>query len=183
MTERDDAELMGAVAAGDRQAYAVLVGRYLDSALRIAERMTGRRADAEDAVQDAFLKLWRKAHRFDANKARFRSWFYRIVANAAIDRHRKWRHAALPHDFEAVDPASGAEQRAADADRGRVLRQALATLPDRQRLAVTLCYLEGLSNVEAAAVLGIGVKAIESLLVRARRSLGRALGDRKEDLL
>jgi len=179
----DDASLVARIATGDQDAYAAIVDRHLDRAVRIAERMIGNRDEAEDAVQNAFITLWQRAERFDPARGRFASWFASVVANAAIDLGRRRREGPLPAGHEAADPAADAERHSLDADRQRHVAAALAMLPDRQRLAVVLCYFEGFSNAEAAASIGVGIKGLESLLSRARSSLRASLGERGAQLI
>lgn len=170
--EASDEALVARVAEGDRAAYAGLVFRHADRFLALAERLLGDRHEAEDALQDAFSRLWMRADGFDPAAARFTTWFYRVVANACTDRlRRRGRLQALPEQWDAVDPGQPADEDLDEAQRARRLRQALDRLPERQRLAVMLCYFEGLTNLEAAKVLTVSVKALESLLVRARRRL------------
>lgn len=181
--EDSDEALMDQVAKGDAGAYRALVRGHADRFLSLAERILMDRAEAEDVVQEAFTKLWTDAYRFDSSKARFTTWFYRVVANRCLDRKRKVRPSALPETYDAADNAPNAEERLQESHRGRAVHAALADLPERQRLAVTLCYLEGMSNAEAAAVIGLSVKGLESLLSRARSALRTALGPDKAALL
>lgn len=171
----DDAGLVTRVAGGDRTAYAQLVLRHADRFLRLAERLLGERAEAEDAVQDAFGRLWIRADSFDPARARFTTWFYRVVANACHDRLRRRRTEPLPAAWDAADPAPDAEAGVAAGQRAAAVQTALAALPERQRLAMVLSYYEELSNEEAAAAMDVSVKALESLLVRARRTLRESL--------
>ncbi len=172
-----DEELVAAVAdARDAAAFRLIVDRHAASALRLAERILQNRADAEDAVQEAFQRLWRDARRFRPERGRFRSWFIRVLINVCRDRQRRLHRrpatsladmAVLPVETEGVERL----------DRVQAVRQALAALPERQRWAVVLTYYEGLSNCEAAAAMGVSVKALEALLVRARRHLARMLAN------
>ena len=172
-----DEELVAAVAgARDAAAFRLLVDRHAASALRIAERVLQNRADAEEAVQEAFQRLWRDARRFRPERGRFRSWFIRVLINVCRDRQRRSRRrpttalmetTAGPADWQGVERL----------DRVHAVRQAIAALPERQRWAVVLTYYEGLSNREAAAAMGVSVKALEALLVRARRALARMLAN------
>jgi len=175
--EASDEALVARVAEGDRAAYAGLVLRHTERFLALAERLLGERDEAEDALQDAFSRLWTRASGFDPAAARFTTWFYRVVANACTDRlRRRKRLQALPEHWDAIDPAQPADEGLSRRQRAGEVRQALERLPDRQKLAVVLCYFEGLTNVEAADVLAVSVKALESLLVRARRTLKADLG-------
>ena len=106
-----------------------------------------------------------------------------VVDNRALDMHRIRRADPLPEGFDMEDDRPGAEAGLALSRRDEKVRAALDTLPERQRMAVMLCYFEGLSNAAAAEMLGLHLKALESLLVRARRRLRDALCDDRDDLL
>ncbi|GIX18228.1 MAG: RNA polymerase sigma factor [Rhodothalassiaceae bacterium] len=166
-----DEELVAAVASTrDAQAFRLLVDRHAARALRVAERTLVNRADAEDAVQEAFQRLWHQARRFDPARGRFVSWFLRVVVNACRDRRRRAQRRPVTGLLEVEEAAAdldGVER----LDRVHAVREAVARLPLRQRVAVVLTYYEGLSNREAAEAMGVSVKAFEALLVRARRQL------------
>lgn len=179
----DDAWLMSRIAEGDQRAYAALVERHLDRFLGFAERVTGRRAEAEDILQEAYLRIWTKAKNWNPKGAKFTTWFYRIVLNLSIDYKRRKKPEALPDGFDAADNSPGAEGQVAAAQNETLVAQALENLPLRQKQAITLCYYEGLSNLEAAEVLDVGIKALESLLVRGRRQLAEQLKSEKNHLL
>ncbi len=167
-----DEALVARVAMEDAEAFAELVRRHADRFIAMAERMLGERTEAEDVLQDAFSRLWMHAGRFDPASARFTTWFYRVVANACTDRlRRRGRTRPLPENWDAPDTAPAADAGVAKAQAAVAVRRALDRLPARQRLAIILCYYEGVTNKEAAVVLGVSVKALESLLVRARRRL------------
>lgn len=172
--ESDEA-LIAAVALGDRLAFAALVDRHSDRAYGFAARLMRVTAEAEDAVQEAFLKVWTEAGRWRAERGRFAPWFYRILYNHCVDRLR--RKTPVPYedlsDHPSADPDP--EMMAATAMRQRKVSAALEQLPERQRTAVLLCYFQGLSNREAAEVMEVGVKGLEALLVRARRQLAAEL--------
>lgn len=182
-TPPDDAWLMSQIASGDRRAYETLVDRHLDRFMGFAERVTGRRAEAEDILQEAYLRLWTKAPGWRPGGARFTTWFYRIVLNLCIDYKRRKKPEALPDGFDAADNAASAERQLAAAEGSATVAAALDLLPPRQKQAIMLCYFEGLSNLEAAEVLGVSVKGIESLLVRGRRQLATSLASEKDHLL
>lgn len=182
--EQTDDIVMSAVIAGDRAAFAELVDRYSDRAYGFALRILRNSAEAEDAVQEAFLKVWTEARRFDPERGRFASWFYRILHNLSVDRIRK--KAPVPYEdlSEHASDAPDPEMQAAQTMQTRQITAALNALPERQRIAVQLCYFQGLSNREAAEVMDVGVKGLEALLVRARRQLAVVLGpvdNRDED--
>jgi RNA polymerase sigma-70 factor (ECF subfamily) len=178
--QESDETLMSRIAAGDRRAFQCVVGRYGRRAHALAQRMLFNRSLAEDTVQEAFTKIWVHAGGWDRDKAKFSTWFYRILTNACIDAQRKKNYrdkgnVALDDTMEIADPSLSAEQRLIAAQQSQRVREALAALPDRQRLALTLCYYEEMSNKQAAEVMGVHIKALEGLLMRARTGLKRTL--------
>ena len=175
MDELTDEALMARVAGGDRRAFTELVGRHLGRSTSTAQRMLGDAAEAEDVAQEAFTKLWVYAPRWRPDGAKFTTWFYRVLVNCAIDRQRKARGVPLDSVPEPLDPRPDASRLVNEAEVARHVAAAVASLPERQRAAVTLCYYEGLGNIEAAEVLEVSVGALESLLVRARRTLKERL--------
>ena len=178
MADDADEALLRAVGEGDREAFARLVERHLSRAIAIAGRMLGSRADAEEVAQEAFLRVWQKAPdwRMDGG-AKFSTWLHRVLVNLCIDRKR--RRPTVPIDAieEPADESADSYERVVLRERRTRLARALADLPDRQRAAVVLSYYEGLSNGAVAEALDVTVGAVESLLVRARRSLASALDD------
>ncbi|MCB1721227.1 MAG: sigma-70 family RNA polymerase sigma factor [Alphaproteobacteria bacterium] len=168
-----DESLVVRVCEGDHQAFAQLVERHSGLFYSAAYRMCGNAEEAEEIVQDAFLKLWEKPQSYDVGKgAKFTTWFYRVVTNLAIDRARRKRPQAGPDvlDFMA-DKAPLADEILVQNGREAALEAAIQSLPERQKAALNLCFYEGFSNKEAAEILGIGVKALESLLMRAKTAL------------
>ena len=172
-----DESLMERVCSADHQAFAQLVERHSGLFYAAAFRMCHNQQDAEDIVQDAFLKLWNKPQVFDASKgAKFTTWFYRVVTNLAIDRMRRKKPQSGSDVLELMaDKKPLADQALEEQDQQDVLEDAIARLPERQKAALNLCFYEGMSNKDAAEILGVGVKALESLLMRAKKAL-------KEDL-
>jgi RNA polymerase sigma-70 factor (ECF subfamily) len=177
-----DDDLLARFAAGDGAAARVLTLRLTPVALRVAQRMLGDRAEAEDVAQEAMLRLWRMAPDWRPGVAQVSTWLYRVTANLCTDRLRRRRTVDLDAAGEVADGRPGAVQDLIAADRIAALDAALSALPDRQRPAVVLRHLEGLSNPEIADILGIGVEAVESLTARGRRALAAALAGRREEL-
>ena len=167
----DDDRLLSGIAAGDKTSFAQLRERHLNRIFSLALRVTGSRADAEDAAQEAFTRAWRKASTWRPGEAKFSTWLYRVTMNLCIDARRKPRADQLDHDLPLVDPAPGAESVLLAHEQDQQVHAAMAVLPERQREAMALCYTLGLSNAEAAATMEISVKAYESLLVRAKRDI------------
>ena len=169
----DDESLMVYIRNGDHEAFAALVSRHSKMFYAAAYRMCSHQEEAEDIVQDAFLKLWKNPERWDPeNGAKFTTWFYRVVTNQALDHVRKKKptsNSDILDRFEdnCPDQLESLEETRLQGD----LEQAILSLPERQKAALNLCFYEGLSNKEAAEILGVGVKALESLLMRAKSGL------------
>ena len=179
----DDGALMILFANGDPGAAKVLSERLLPRVFRHAARVLGDRSEAEDVAQEAMLRLWRAAADWRADGAAQPStWLYRVTANLCTDRLRRSARSVELGDEDYADAQPGAEARLQDAGRMAALDQALATLPDRQRQAVVLRHIEGLSNPEIAEILDVGVEAVESLTARGKRALKAALSGQKEAL-
>lgn len=174
--EANDVALMGRVAKGDEAAYRLLSRRHVPAMLGLARRILGNAADAEDVVQEAMLRVWTHAPRWEPLAA-FRTWLTRIVVNLCLDRKRKAPWVDLEAAGEIADPAPHAGDEAERNERDRLVDQAIGQLPDRQRTAIVLTYGEGMSNAEVAEVMGTTVSAVETLLVRGKQGLRRALGD------
>ncbi len=185
-TDASDDDLLAAYAGGDRLAARLLSDRLLPRVLGYATRLLGGdRAEAEDVAQEAMLRLWRIAPDWRRGEARVTTWLYRVVTNLCTDQLRSGRRRAAPMGDDLPDmpdDSPGAEARMVQAARLAALDAALAALPDRQREAVVLRHIEGLSNPEIAAVMGIGVEAVESLTARGKRALTVALQGRRDGL-
>jgi RNA polymerase sigma-70 factor (ECF subfamily) len=172
--EAADEVLIGWAAEGDRLAFDQLALRHLPRLFRVAHRITGDAGAAEEVAQEAMLRAWQAAARFDPSRARFTTWLHRIASNIAIDRVRTARPSA-PLSPELPDAAADPEQRlAARQDRSR-LAAALGELPPRQRAALALFYDQEMPGAEAAAALSVSTRALEGLLRRARRFLAARL--------
>lgn len=183
LNDVSDEALLVAYGNGDPQAAHALAARLTPRILGFAARMLGDRAEAEDVAQEAMLRLWRQAPKWRQGEAKVTTWLYRVVSNLCVDRLRKTREmVALDAAPEPEDESPDAEAGLLQAARVAALDAALRDLPERQRRAVALRHIEGLSNPEIAAVMEIGVEAVESLTARGKRALVGALGDRRDEL-
>lgn len=173
-TEDSDESLMRLIAKGNHQAFAILVRRHTDRFYAASFRMAGRQAEAEDMVQEAFLKIWQKPDLWKEGKgAKFTTWFYRVLINLNIDRMRKSKNMAPDNQILefVADNRPSPETSAAASEEEERIEAAIQSLPERQRTALNLCFYEGLSNAEAADVMGVKTKALESLVMRAKAGL------------
>ena len=180
--EISDETLLVLYGNGDGAAARALVARLGPMAYRLAVRMLNDRTEAEDLAQEALVRLWKIAPEWRTGEAKVSTWLYRVVTNLATDRLRRRRGVGLDEAPEVADGAASALERMIDTDRAQALELALAQLPARQRQAVVLRHLEGLSNPEIAAAMEIGVEAVESLTARGRRALAGLLAGRREEL-
>ena len=177
--DRDDQAAIQAVLAGDKEAYGALVVRYSGRLFRVAFRITGNEADAEDVVQETFLRVLR--HRSKLSEVRdYRVWLVRIAWNLVLDRKRRAKTRPQVDDFEDVVrvlPTSelSAEKRVITEQRhGRILAL-IDTLPAREREVLLLSAVQELSTVEIALVLDTTESTIRSRLYRARHALAALL--------
>ncbi|MFZ0098187.1 MAG: RNA polymerase sigma factor [Gemmobacter sp.] len=185
LADQSDEALLQLYARGDRSAARTLVLRLSPRVLGYAARLLADRAEAEDVAQEAMLRLWRVAPEWRTGEAKVTTWLYRVVTNLVTDRQRarQRRQATTLEDApEVADDAPAAVTQLIEADRMAALDRALEGLPDRQRQALVLRHIEGMSNPEIAEIMQIGVEAVESLTARAKRALALALGGQREEL-
>jgi RNA polymerase sigma-70 factor (ECF subfamily) len=167
-----------------RAAMGVLYERFRNPVFNVALRIVGDHESASDVLQDVFLVLFRKIHRFKARSV-FASWVYRITVNTALDHLRRRRRGpTLTCSSALLDPApdmgdmSLPERRVARGDLERHVQLALMTLSDRLRIVIVLRYLEGLSYQDIADILGCSIGTVKSRLNRAHTAMKRELGAR-----
>lgn len=167
---------------GDSEAFRALVEQHGRSAFRLAYRMTGNEQDAEDVVQDAFLRAYKQLGRFES-RANFGTWLYRIVANCSVDlmrakqaRHDMTRSEPLDDAIELpARDAPGPDRLAHGAEIQRRVRDALSGLSPLERAAFTLRHYEGRSIEEISRTLGLGTSAAKHSVFRAVKKLRTAL--------
>ena len=178
-----DQPLLVRMAKGDQRAYGLLVQRHLSRVFGLARRMLGNEHDAEDVAQEAFLRVWRHAPRWEPGRARFETWLYRVTLNLCYDRLRRRKETTVDEMPDLADETPSVIDAHAGRDVAREVEAALAKLPERQRAALVLCHYQELSNAEAARLLEVTVEALESLLARGRRALRTLLADQAQNLL
>ena len=178
----EDVELLARFAKGDRAAAQVLTARLAPVVYTQAFRMLGDRAEAEDITQDSLLRLWHAAPDWQAGQAKVTTWLYRVTSNLCIDKMRKSKRHSSGAVPEMPDNGPDMERRLQDRARAQALRAALRDLPNRQKQAIILRHLEGLTNPDVAQIMQISVEAVESLMSRSKRSLADALAPQKKAL-
>jgi len=185
LAEVPDETLLVLYANGDADAARLLMRRLLPRVLGYAARLLSDRAEAEDVAQEVMLRMWRVAPDWRSGEAQVSTWVYRVTTNLCTDRLRgRTRRRAMPLDDapDVADGAIGAEAGLIETDRMTALQRALDQLPDRQRQAVVLRHIEGLTNPQIAVVMDIGVEAVESLTARGKRALAAALAGQRTAL-
>lgn len=185
IVREDERALVSAAKAGDTAAFEELVNRYERKIFRLAQNITGNREDAEDAMQDAFLKSYLHLGEFQGD-SRFYTWLVRIAVNEALMRLRKRRpnqvsldepvqteDDVMPREYEDWGPSP--EQRYAQTELQQILNDAVQKLEPAFRVVFALRDIEELSTEETAALLGLSVPAVKSRLLRARLKLRQRL--------
>lgn len=177
-----DDELLERIAADDQVAYQMLVERHIDRAYALALRILDNRADADDVVQDSFLKVWTHRGRWEAGRAKFSTWLYRVVTNRCIDLRRQPRNEEIDSIPEPQDGQPDATTSMQRREVNGMLENAMHKLPDQQRIALLLSYHDNMSNSEIADVMETTVMAVESLLKRGRQHLKKMLRRAEPDI-
>ncbi|MFC5865044.1 sigma-70 family RNA polymerase sigma factor [Acidicapsa dinghuensis] len=184
--QHPDVALVNSARAGDVQAFETLVNKYDRQIFRIAQHITQNREDAQDIVQDAFLKAYEKLDQFQGN-SKFYTWLVRIAVNESLMRLRKRRtgkmvsidddieteEGSVPRDL--ADWSPNPEQNYSQAELAEILRKTIQGLPQGFRIVFVLRDVDGLSTEETAETLGLSVPAVKSRLLRARLQLRERL--------
>ena len=183
-----DKELMSRIAGSDAQAFEILVRRHQRRILNLIYHSIGDRMQAEDVAQEVFLRVWRAAGEYEP-KAKFTTWVYRIAVNLCLDsvKSAHYRQSFVHPEGGSQSPAEqegpvgkgegtpSPEELLINAEESRRIFAAIQGLPANQRLAVVLKKFDGLSYDEISRILGCSKSAVESLLVRAKKTLRERL--------
>ncbi len=166
---------MARVAAREGTAFEVLVGRHARMLHRLAYRMLGDTQAAEDVAQESLLRLWDHAARWRGDGPGVGPWLKRVATNLCFDRLRRNKFVSAEDVPDRADQSPAADD-IMDEERMRMVTIAcIGTLSDRQRAAIILTYYEDMTNAEAASALDMNIKAFESLLLRSRLALRKAI--------
>lgn len=179
-------ELVARVAEGDEYAFQILVNRHQTSVLNLIYRFMGDQLKSEDLTQETFLQVWRSAKTYQ-RKSKFTTWLYRICTNLCLNeiksaRRKKWLQffkntpdSKQPDNEDLLDESPNPEDLLLARERNQQITNALQSLPENQRIALILKRYDDLSYEEISRVLGCSIPAVESLLVRAKRTLQKKL--------
>lgn len=167
--------LIDAVAVGDENAFEQLVKHYQRQVLSTIYRYIGDASAAEDVAQEVFIKVWRNARGFK-HKSSFSTWLYRIVVNHCLNyQAKRKRRQTVPLDEQIPDEGPGVSERFEKERRAKIVRDAVADLPERQRIALILSRFEDKSYQEIAKVMKTSLSSVESLIFRAKENLKKTL--------
>ena len=183
--ERSDEELVADYVAGDEAAFSILIGRHMKPVYSFVAHFIGDREEAEDIVQETFLKAWKSARNYRAESSKFRTWILRIARNSAIDYLRKRKHVSFS-EFDTAegqnvlaetvpDPAELPDEIAAKAQDREILERAVATLSPEAREILTLHYTNGLTFLEIGEFLSEPQNTVKSRHHRAIQALKKRL--------
>ncbi len=176
MSTLSDEALIENIANQDTEAFQELIERYQSLVFNTAYRFVGNVHDAEDLAQEAFLRVFKNAERY-VPSAKFKTWLSRIVTNLCLDFLKKKKPVLLEEEsfLDIPSPGLRPSQELELNERQRILQQAVQCLKETQRMALVLHHYECLKYEEIAQVMGCSVKAVESLLVRAKKALRERL--------
>ncbi|MCL6584274.1 MAG: sigma-70 family RNA polymerase sigma factor [bacterium] len=191
LKEIADEELMVGIRQGNSQDFEKLVGRYASALYRFVYRILKDEGEAQDIVQETFLRVYRNASQYNPQYP-LRVWIFSIASHLAMNilssaRRRRilffWSRPSspeqdkdVPQEEEIMDPATNPEEEFSRQQISQRVRQAIDNLSPRQRIALTLSKLEGLSYKEIAKIMNINISAVESLIFRAKRKIQREIG-------
>jgi RNA polymerase sigma-70 factor (ECF subfamily) len=167
----DESELIKQSVAGDESAYRLLLEKHLPSLSNYVMRMMANTAEADDIIQETFIRLWTRGNKFNPETAKLTTWLHNIAHNLCIDHFRKSSRLVNNSIEQPIAVAPGPEEDLAQQGLAKNIQQAMMSLPERQRSAIIMCHYQGLSNKDAAVVLNVSVDALESLMARGRKKL------------
>jgi RNA polymerase sigma-70 factor (ECF subfamily) len=177
----DESDLIKQSVAGDESAYQLLLEKHLPSLSNYVMRMMANTAEADDIIQETFIRLWTRGNKFNPETARLTTWLHNIAHNLCIDYFRKSNRLVDDSVEQPNAEVSGPEEALTRQGLVKSIQQAMMSLPERQRSAIIMCHYQGLSNKDAAVVLDMSVDALESLMARGRKKLRKLLESGNEN--
>ncbi len=174
---KDQEKIIARARRGDADAFEQLVVAYRDQVFRLALRMCGSEADADEVAQEAFLSAWKALPNF-RGESQFSTWLYQLTTHAAIDLMRREKRQIAAADItevSAADPAPSPQQQAEQSEQREIVRDAILQLAPEQREVVVLRFMEELSYEEIGAVLKLPSGTVKSRLNRAKAQLKEIL--------
>jgi RNA polymerase sigma-70 factor, ECF subfamily len=172
-------QIISRAQSGDREAFAIMFEQYKNLVYKTAYLMLGESTEAEDALQEIFLQVYRSLSGFDPGRAKFTTWLYRITFNYCLNHRRKKRPFTLPLDD--ISPALKSESPGVQLAEDEVLQQAIGTLTDRQRAVVILRYFWDLPYAEIAQILDVPLGTVKSRLDLALKTLRKVIEEGEAD--
>ena len=176
--ESSDELAIQAARDGDRDAFRVLVERYSRPVFRLGYRMTGNEQDAEDVVQETFMRAFKQLHRYES-RSTFGTWLYRIAANYSLDLIRARKPVEAIDGMPLTEPGAGPERLYISGQVQAILDETLAALTQQERTAFVLRHYEGLSIEEISGTLGVNTNAAKHSVFRAVQKIRKALAPLK----
>ena len=164
---------------GDREAFAILFEQYKNLVYKTAYLMLGESTEAEDALQEIFVQVYKSLSGFDPSKAAFTTWLYRVTFNYCLNHRRKKRPITLP--LEDISPALRSQFPGAQLAEEEILQQAIGKLTDKQRAVVILRYFWDLPYVEIAQVLDVPLGTVKSRIDLALKTLRKGIEGQESD--
>lgn len=176
----EDRDLVTKVVEGDVQAFEEIYDRYRDQAFALALRVTGHRRAAEEATQDAFLRLWRTSGSYDVNRGTLRAWLLSVVRNRSIDWLRSEARTVPTLEMdetlvEQLEAAERTDELVATREESRLARELLVSLPSEQRQVLELAFFKELTQIEIATKVGVPLGTVKGRQRLALRRLRRKL--------
>ena len=172
-------QIISRAQSGDREAFAILFEQYKNLVYKTAYLMLGESSEAEDALQEIFLQVYKSLSGFDPGKAKFTTWLYRITFNYCLNHRRKKRTLTLRLD--EISPALKSEFPGAELAQEEILQQAIGKLTDRQRAVVILRYFWDLPYAEIAQILDVPLGTVKSRLDLALKTLRKVVEEEESD--
>ena len=174
---RDQEHIIARARRGDADAFEQLVAAYRNQVFRLALRMCGNEADADEVAQEAFLSAWKGLPNF-RGESRFSTWLYQLTTHAAIDLMRREKRQAAAEDIDgitAADDGPSPQQQVERAETRREVRSALIQLPEEYRQVLVLRYYRGMTQVQTARVVGVSQVQVSRLERKALERLRQEL--------